>query len=178
MVLGHFGDRLGRKQILLITLLIMGLASLAIGFLPTYAQIGYWAPVLLVLCRLAQGFSAGGEAAGASTLTLEHSPEGRRGFFTSFTMTGYAAGMVLATLVFIPVAALPRGALIAGAGGCRSGSPSWCWPSPTGCGQAGRDAGLRRGAGADQVPQLPALRGADAPSGRTCCGWRAARCSR
>lgn len=76
IVLGHFGDKLGRKKILLLTLLIMGLSSLAIGFLPTYEQIGIAAPILLVLCRLAQGFSAGGEAAGASTLTLEHSPGG------------------------------------------------------------------------------------------------------
>ncbi|RZL82270.1 MAG: MFS transporter [Rhodococcus sp. (in: high G+C Gram-positive bacteria)] len=122
IVLGHFGDKLGRKKILLLTLLIMGLSSLAIGFLPTYEQIGIAAPILLVLCRLAQGFSAGGEAAGASTLTLEHSPEGRRAYFTSFTMTGYAAGMVLATLVFIPVAALPKDQL-----------DSWGWRIPFWC---------------------------------------------
>lgn len=119
IVLGHFGDKLGRKQVLLVTLLIMGVSSLAIGFLPTYSQIGILAPILLVLCRLAQGFSAGGEAAGASTLTLEHSPEGKRAFFTSFTMTGYAAGMVLATLVFIPVAALSQEQLF-----------SWGWRIP------------------------------------------------
>jgi MFS family permease len=119
LVMGHFGDKLGRKKILLITLGIMGLASLGIGFLPTYEQIGIWAPVLLVAGRLAQGFSAGGESAGASTLTLEHSPEGKRGFFTSFVMTGYASGMVLATLVFIPVAALPEEALM-----------TWGWRVP------------------------------------------------
>ncbi|MFD1213980.1 MFS transporter [Arthrobacter sp. GCM10027362] len=113
MVMGHFGDRLGRKKILLLTLGIMGLASLGIGFLPTYGQIGLWAPVLLVAARLAQGFSAGGESAGASTLTLEHSPEGRRGFFTSFVMTGYASGMVLSTLVFIPITALSEEQLMA-----------------------------------------------------------------
>ncbi|WP_159699853.1 MFS transporter [Arthrobacter sp. 18067] len=114
LVMGHFGDKLGRKRILFITLGVMGLASLGIGFLPSYSQIGVWAPILLVLGRLAQGFSAG-----ASTLTLEHSPEGRRGFFTSFVMTGYASGMVLATLVFIPVAALPTEALM-----------SWGWRIP------------------------------------------------
>jgi MFS family permease len=113
MVMGHFGDKLGRKKILLLTLGIMGLSSLGIGFLPGYDKVGVWAPVLLVAGRLAQGFSAGAESAGASTLTLEHSPEGKRGFFTSFVMTGYASGMVLATLVFIPVAALPQEAMLA-----------------------------------------------------------------
>lgn len=119
LVMGHFGDRLGRKNILLLTLLIMGIASLGIGLLPTYEQIGIWATALLVLGRLAQGFSAGAESAGASSLTLEHSPEGRRGFFTSFVMTGYASGMVLSTLVFIPVTMLPEEQLM-----------SWGWRVP------------------------------------------------
>lgn len=119
LVMGHFGDRLGRKNILLLTLLIMGIASLGIGLLPTYGQIGIWATVLLVIGRLAQGFSAGAESAGASSLTLEHSPEGRRGFFTSFVMTGYAAGMVLSTVVFIPITMLPGEQLM-----------SWGWRVP------------------------------------------------
>lgn len=119
LVMGHFGDRLGRKNILLLTLMIMGIASLGIGLLPTYSQIGIWATVLLVIGRLAQGFSAGAESAGASSLTLEHSPKGRRGFFTSFVMTGYAAGMVLSTLVFIPVTMLPEEQLM-----------SWGWRVP------------------------------------------------
>lgn len=113
VVLGHFGDRVGRKKVLIITLTLMGLSSLAVGFLPTYGQVGLLAPVLLMLARLGQGFSAGGEAAGASTLTLEHSPKGRRGLFTSFTMAGCMAGIVLANLVFIPVAALPEDQLMA-----------------------------------------------------------------
>lgn len=119
LVMGHFGDRLGRKNILLLTLCIMGIASLGIGLLPTYGQIGIWATVLLVIGRLAQGFSAGAESAGASSLTVEHSPEGRRGFFTSFVMTGYAAGMVLSTIVFIPVTMLPEAQLM-----------SWGWRVP------------------------------------------------
>ena len=112
VIMSHFGDKLGRKQALMITLVIMGVASIGIGFLPTYDQIGYWATALLLVGRLAQGFSAGAEAAGASTLTMEHSPEGRRGFFTSFVMTGYASGMVLSTVVFIPLAALPEEQLL------------------------------------------------------------------
>ncbi|GHG58180.1 MFS transporter [Sinomonas cellulolyticus] len=122
MVMGHFGDRLGRRNVLLVTLSLMGLASLGIGFLPTYDAVGLLAPVLLTLGRLLQGFSAGAESAGASTLTLEHSPEGRRGFFTSFVMTGYASGMVLATLVFVPITALPKADLM-----------SWGWRVPFWC---------------------------------------------
>ena len=119
LVMGHFGDRLGRKNVLLVVLLIMGIASLGIGLLPTYDQVGMLATILLVIGRLLQGFSAGAESAGASSLTLEHSPEGRRGFFTSFVMTGYASGMVLSTIVFIPLASLPEDALM-----------SWGWRVP------------------------------------------------
>ncbi|MDT2004117.1 MHS family MFS transporter [Rhodococcus opacus] len=113
IVLGHFGDRVGRKKVLLFTLVLMGVSSMGIGFLPTYEQVGLLAPVLLVVARLAQGFSAGGEAAGASTLTLEHSPVGKRGLFTSFTMSGCQAGTLLATLVFIPIASMPDDMLMA-----------------------------------------------------------------
>jgi MFS family permease len=119
LVLGHFGDRVGRKKVMVFTLMLMGASSLAVGLLPTYAQIGVLAPVLLVLCRLGQGISAGGEVAGASTLTLEHSPHGRRGFFTSFTMAGCMAGILLANLAFIPVAALPQDQLL-----------TWGWRIP------------------------------------------------
>lgn len=119
MVMGHFGDRIGRRNVLLYTVLLMGLASLAIGFLPTYEQVGIIAPILLTLGRLVQGFSAGAESAGASSLTLEHSPDGKRGFFTSSVMMGYAGGMVLSTVVFIPITALPEDALM-----------SWGWRVP------------------------------------------------
>lgn len=119
LVMGHFGDRIGRKRVLVYTILLMGIASLTIGFLPTYETVGILAPILLTLGRLVQGFSAGAESAGASSLTLEHSPEGKRGFFTSSVMMGYAGGMVLSTIVFIPVMALPQEQLF-----------SWGWRVP------------------------------------------------
>ncbi|MEZ5085354.1 MAG: MFS transporter [Tessaracoccus sp.] len=107
VVLGHFGDRIGRQKVLMFTLILMGAATFIIGCLPTFDQIGWWAPVLLVICRLLQGLSAAGEQAGASSLTLEHAPDHRRSFFTSWTLTGTQGGQILAALIFIPVVALP-----------------------------------------------------------------------
>jgi MFS family permease len=107
VILGHFGDRIGRQKVLLFTLLLMGLSTFIIGCLPGFEQVGWLAPVLLVLCRLMQGLSAAGEQAGASSLTLEHAPDDRRSFFTSWTLTGTQGGQILAALVFIPVVALP-----------------------------------------------------------------------
>ncbi|MFC7304695.1 MFS transporter [Streptomyces monticola] len=107
LFLGHFGDRVGRRTVMVWTLVLMGLSTFLIGCLPTYAQAGTVAPVLLVLMRVLQGLSAAGEQAGANAMTLEHAPERRRGYYTSFTLNGTQAGQILATLVFIPVAALP-----------------------------------------------------------------------
>lgn len=119
LVMSHIGDRKGRKVALLITLLVMGVSSFSIGLLPTFPSAGYWATALLVILRITQGFSAGAEAAGSSTLTMEHSPEGRRAFFTSFTMAGCSAGNVLASLVFFPFLLLPEEQLL-----------SWGWRVP------------------------------------------------
>ncbi|WP_203138539.1 MFS transporter [Microbacterium sp. JZ31] len=105
--LGHFGDRIGRQKVLLFTLLLMGVSTFIIGCLPSFDQVGWLAPALLVLCRLMQGLSAAGEQAGASSLTLEHAPDDRRAFFTSWTLTGTQGGQILAALIFIPVVALP-----------------------------------------------------------------------
>lgn len=113
LFLGHFGDRLGRKKIMVFTLILMGVSTFLIGCLPTRAQVGGLAPVLLVLCRILQGISAAGEQASANSMTLEHAPPHRRGFFTSFTLSGTQGGQLLATLVFIPVAALPEEQLLA-----------------------------------------------------------------
>ncbi|WP_104161152.1 MFS transporter [Arthrobacter sp. ZGTC212] len=107
VVLGHFGDRVGRQKVLMFTLVLMGASTFLIGCLPSFEVIGWWAPALLVVCRLMQGLSAAGEQAGASSLTLEHAPDNRRSFFTSWTLTGTQGGQILAALVFIPVLALP-----------------------------------------------------------------------
>ncbi|WP_055494063.1 MFS transporter [Streptomyces sp. TP-A0356] len=119
LFLGHFGDRLGRKKIMVFTLILMGLSTFLIGCLPTRAQVGGLAPVLLVLCRVLQGISAAGEQASAGSMSLEHAPPHRRGFFTSFTLSGTQGGQLIATLVFIPVAALPESQLV-----------SWGWRVP------------------------------------------------
>lgn len=107
LILGHFGDRIGRQRVLMFTLVLMGLSTFLIGCLPSFDTIGWAAPALLVVCRLMQGLSAAGEQAGASSLTLEHSPDHRRAFFTSWTLTGTQGGLILASLVLIPFVSLP-----------------------------------------------------------------------
>ncbi|MFJ6851975.1 MFS transporter [Streptomyces sp. NPDC091271] len=119
LFLGHIGDRLGRKKIMVFTLMLMGLSTFLIGCLPTRDQIGGAAPVLLVLLRILQGISAAGEQASANSMSLEHAPQHRRGYFTSFTINGTQAGQLIATLAFIPVAALPEEQLL-----------SWGWRIP------------------------------------------------
>ncbi len=103
VVLGHWGDTHGRKNVLLLCLVLMGLSTTAVGLLPTYQQAGVWAPVLLVILRLIQGFAVAGEISGASSMILEHAPFGRRGYFASFTLQGVQAGQILAAAVFLPL---------------------------------------------------------------------------
>jgi MFS family permease len=118
-ILGHVGDRFGRKKVLVFTLLLMGVATFLVGCLPTYDQVGVLAPVLLVALRLLQGLSAAGEQAGANSMTLEHAPPRRRAYYTSFTLSGTQAGQIIATAAFLPVAALPEDQLL-----------SWGWRLP------------------------------------------------
>ena len=99
-IFGHFGDRVGRKTMLVLTLLIMGLATFAIGLLPTYAQVGIWAPIILLTLRVLQGIGLGGEWGGAVLMAVEHAPEGRRGFFGSWPQIGVSAGLLLGTVAF------------------------------------------------------------------------------
>ncbi|MFJ9809819.1 glycine betaine/L-proline transporter ProP [Streptomyces sp. NPDC101158] len=102
LVFGPMGDRLGRKRVLALTMILMAVGTFAIGLIPSYASIGFWAPVLLVFFRMLQGFSTGGEYGGASTFIAEYAPDRRRGYFGSFlefgTLAGYvgAAGLVTA----------------------------------------------------------------------------------
>jgi MFS family permease len=103
-VLGHWGDTLGRKRVLITCMFLMGFSTIGVGLLPTYHQVGLLAPALLVVLRLVQGFAVAGEISGASSMILEHAPFGRRGFFSSFTLQGVQAGQILAAAVFLPLA--------------------------------------------------------------------------
>jgi MFS family permease len=117
--LGHLGDKYGRKKVLIFTLLLMGISTFLVGCLPTYGSVGLLAPALLVVLRLLQGISAAGEQAGANSMSLEHAPPNRRCFFTSFTLSGTQAGLILATMVFMPLSSLPEEQLL-----------SWGWRVP------------------------------------------------
>ncbi|MET9795541.1 MFS transporter [Nocardiopsis alba] len=110
IVFSHIGDRIGRKKTLVITLSMMGGATVAIGLLPTYAQVGVLAPILLILCRVVQGLAIGGEWGGALLLAYEYAPKNRRGFFGSVPQTGVTIGMLLSTIAFALVSLLPDGA--------------------------------------------------------------------
>jgi MFS family permease len=119
VVFGHFGDRIGRKSMLVLTMSIMGAASFAIGLLPTYQSIGILAPILLIALRLIQGFAVGGEWGGAALMALEHSDEKKRGFSASFANMGAPAGAVLSTVVLAIVTLLPGDAFL-----------TWGWRIP------------------------------------------------
>jgi MHS family shikimate/dehydroshikimate transporter-like MFS transporter len=120
IVFGHFGDRIGRKSMLVISLLIMGIATFLIGLLPTYSSIGILAPILLVCLRFAQGLGVGGEWGGAVLMSVEYAPERRRGFFGSWPQMGVPAGLLISTLVF---------KLVQG-GTSESAFASWGWRVP------------------------------------------------
>jgi len=103
-VLGNWGDKHGRKNLLVLCMLLIGFSTFCVGLIPSHAAIGIWAPVLLVTLRLVQGFAVGGEIAGAGSMILEHAPFGRRGYFTSFTLQGVQAGQIFAAAIFLPLA--------------------------------------------------------------------------
>jgi metabolite-proton symporter len=107
IIAGHFGDRVGRKQMLVLTLLLMGISTTLIGALPTYDQIGVTASVLLVVLRILQGFAVGGEYGGGVVMAFEHSPEGRRGLWACWPQMGVPLGLIVGTLVFLAIGTLP-----------------------------------------------------------------------
>ena len=107
-IFGHFGDRVGRKIMLMITMVIMALGTFAVGCLPTYQQIGVWAPILLVILRFLQGIGLGGEWGGASLMVVEHAPAGRRGLFGSLVQIGFPLGLVTSSGVFALVTMMPE----------------------------------------------------------------------
>jgi MHS family shikimate/dehydroshikimate transporter-like MFS transporter len=113
IIFGHLGDRVGRKTALISTLMIMGLATFLMGLLPTTGQIGVWAPVMLVILRLLQGFGVGGEWGGASLVAVEYAPHGRRGAYGSFPQVGNAIGVALSTGIWAIVSQLPEDDLLA-----------------------------------------------------------------
>lgn len=119
IVFGHFGDRIGRKSMLMATLLLMGLPSMGIGLIPSYQSIGYWAAATLVAMRFLQGMAVGGEWGGAVLMAVEHAPEGMKGFFGSLPQTGVGFGLILSTLAMSAVAVLPEADLL-----------SWGWRLP------------------------------------------------
>lgn len=121
-VFGHFGDRIGRKNVLVFTLVIMGACSIGVGLIPSTATIGVAAPLLLITMRLLQGFAVGGEWAGAALMSAEQAPQGRRGYFCMFTQLGLGTALVLGNLVFLGV----RSAF----GDAESAFLQWGWRIP------------------------------------------------
>lgn len=119
LVFGHFGDRVGRKQMLIITLFLMGIPTILIGLIPSYHSIGYWAAALLVAMRFLQGLAVGGEWGAAVLVAVEHAPEGKRGFFGSLPQAGVAPGLILSSLAMGAVSRLPDEAML-----------SWGWRIP------------------------------------------------
>jgi MHS family shikimate/dehydroshikimate transporter-like MFS transporter len=118
-IFGHYGDRIGRKKMLILTMIITALGTFAIGLMPTYNQIGVFAPILLIVLRILQGIGLGGEWGGASLMVLEHAPANRRGFYGSLVQVGFPLGVAASSTAFALVAMLPQADLM-----------SWGWRVP------------------------------------------------
>ena len=120
VLFGHFGDRLGRKNTFVMSLLVMGISTVVIGLLPTYDSIGIWATILLCLCRIGQGIGLGGEWGGAALVAIENAPEGKRGWYGTFPQLGAPLGLLLANGVFLLITALLG----------QSAMTDWAWRIP------------------------------------------------
>ena len=122
IVFGHFGDRIGRKKLLMWSLVMMGLATVLIGLLPGYASIGVWAPIGLIVLRVLQGFAVGGQWGGAVLMAVEHAPPGRRGYYGSWPQIGVPAGLLTSTIIFTAFSTRPAEEFM-----------SWGWRIPFLC---------------------------------------------
>jgi MFS family permease len=147
LLFGHLGDRIGRKMALVATLAIMGVGTVGIGFLPTYASAGVLAPVLLVLLRVAQGIAIGGEWGGAVLMASEHAPQGRRTFFASFAQLGSPAGLILSLIAFRAVASMDKVAFM-----------TWGWRLPFLASAVLLIVGLLIRMGVGESPEFTALK--------------------
>lgn len=120
LVFGHFGDRIGRKATLVVSLVMMGIGSTLIGLIPNYDAIGVWAPILLVAMRVVQGIGLGGEGAGATLMSMEHAPAGKKNLYAGFPQMGTPAGLVLANGIFLTTSSVMSDSAFA----------SWGWRIP------------------------------------------------
>lgn len=148
IVFGHFGDRVGRRPALLLSVILMSSGTIALGLLPTYAQVGIAAPVLLLLCRLVQGFSAGGEYSGANIFLVEHAPAGRRGLYVSIVPASTAIATSFGALVAVAVTSTTTSEQLA----------SWGWRVPFLVGAPLALIGLYLRLRVDESPVFDALR--------------------
>lgn len=147
VIFSHLGDKIGRKKTLVLTLWLMGAATMAIGLLPNYAAIGLWAPILLVLCRLIQGIAISGEWGGAMLLAYEYAPREKRGLFGSVPAMGVALGMLLSTLAMAALSALPNDQF-----------ESWGWRVPFVASVLLVIIGLWLRSGLDETPEFKAVK--------------------
>ncbi|WP_213296816.1 MFS transporter [Paraburkholderia sacchari] len=147
LIFGHLGDRIGRKKALMTTLMMMGVATVCVGLLPSYANVGMLAPVLLVLLRVVQGVAVGGEWGGAVLMAGEHAPAGRRNFFASFAQLGSPAGLILSLLAFRSVTSLDKADFL-----------SWGWRLPFLASAALLVVGLMIRLGVNESPEFEKLK--------------------
>jgi len=119
VIFGHFGDRIGRKSTLIVTLMLMGVPTIIVGLVPSYESIGWWAALILVAMRFLQGLAVGGEWGGAALMAIEHAPEGRKGLFGSLPQAGVGFGLILSSLAMTAVARMPEADML-----------SWGWRLP------------------------------------------------
>ena len=176
-VLGHWGDTHGRKNVLVLCMLLMGGSTFLVALLPTYDAVGVLAPALLVFLRLVQGFAVGGEISGASAMILEHAPFGRRGYFGSFTLQGVQAGQIIAAAVFLPLSAVMSPDAFQSWGWripFLLSASSWSSPATSSGAASTRPRRSRRRPSTARCPRRRSSR-PSRRTARTCCAWSAWR---